>query len=111
MVQYGLSIDGYNYKADIGWHHLALVQIACSHGVKSTSKKYMPISELFFYLSEDNYAIASIESKTGGHLILIYGYDIKWIYYHDPYTKGSMKMDLARFKKNFTNKAIITKKI
>lgn len=109
LIQIGLELDGYIFDGDIGWYHHSLVQVANKHGRKSYSKRCMPANEVLHNIAQNKYVTASIKSNTGGHLVLIYGYDEQNIYYHDPYHGKSREMSFNNFKKIFNNKAIITK--
>lgn len=109
LIQECLALNGYNEKGDTGWHHISLISLLNRHNIKAFSKKYMPVKEVLSEISKNRYAISSIRSNTGGHLILIYGFDEKSVYYHDPFNGHSLKTSYKNFEKMFNNKAIIVK--
>jgi hypothetical protein len=91
LVKEGLKIKGYKFERDVGWYHDAIVKIAKRHGILSERKSVIATEEIVDEILNNNYILSSVKSPTGGHLILIYGFEIdkngkiKGFWYHNPY--------------------------
>ena len=76
LINEGLEYGGYNIETDVGWYHDVIVKLAQRRGLESKRVEPVFSGEIISYLNKDYYILASIESNTGGHLLLIYGYRI-----------------------------------
>jgi hypothetical protein len=90
LVNEGLELKGYDTQTNKGWYHKSLVALAEKYGVSGSLHKYIPPSEIALILANSNYALASIKSDTGGHLLLLYGFrlnekgQLEGFIHHDP---------------------------
>lgn len=116
LIKTGLDYKGYDVENDIGWYHLVLVKLLERHGVFSSVKKYVSSKEIAKHISNHNFVIASIESKSDGHLILVYDYELdennnlRQLIYHDPWYKkngASKKISIKNFDKISKRRVII----
>ncbi len=76
LIQEGLVLNGYNTKTDVGWYHDALVTLAANYGIQSKRREFVSSPEVSLYLLKNHYVMASMESSTGGHLLLLYGFKL-----------------------------------
>ncbi len=77
LIKEGLTYGGYNRETDTGWYHSALVRIAEKRGFISYTEKFVPPAQIAAHVLQNDYVLASLWSKTGGHLVLIYGVELK----------------------------------
>jgi ABC-type bacteriocin/lantibiotic exporter with double-glycine peptidase domain len=103
LIEIGLEHDGYDTTNDIGWYHHSLVKVLQDFDIKAKVKKYVSSNEIAKLISKNYFVIASVESKMGGHLILIYDYELnksnklKYLIYHDPwYLEGGAKSRISK---------------
>jgi|GEM_PF-1811372 len=78
LVQEGLQRRGYAYRnkwgrTDVGWKHEVLVGMLEERGLESRRRSGVGSKELIATVGRGDYAIASVKSETGGHMILIKG--------------------------------------
>ncbi|MDP2669358.1 MAG: C39 family peptidase [bacterium] len=101
LIKEGLASGA--YKPGVGWVHDGLVALAKEHGFKNSFRKEWPlegsptsfsagIAGIVSILEENIPVLASVKSETGGHIILLIGYEkereiVKGFYYHDPDAK------------------------
>jgi len=90
LVNEGYLLGGYDKEHDIGWFHEVLVRLAKKYGVLAETRRFIPSSEIALLILDRNYVLASIESTTGGHLLLVYGFTmgengkLEGFFVHDP---------------------------
>lgn len=119
VIKLGLDHNGYDIKNDVGWYHQSLVKILEDFDIKAKTEKYVSSNEIAKYIFDNNFVISSIESKNGGHLILIYDYlldknnNLKFLIYNDPwYSKNGNKKKISKrdFEKISKRRIIIAPK-
>lgn len=97
LIKKGLALPN-AYDPRFGWVHDGLVALAKECGFQNSFRKEWPaksaegINYIVDIISQDIPVIASIKSPTGGHLILLIGFEkengvLKGFYYHDPDAK------------------------
>lgn len=114
LVLEGLEMNGYAYKnrrgeVDIGWKHQCLVEMLEDRGLQASREEGVGVEQLKERINS-KYVIASVDSQSGSHLVLIKSYKRgKWIV-NDPYSldiKGESKeMSEDEFADQFLSKAI-----
>ena len=137
LIKKGLQINN-AYDPRFGWVHDGLVALAKSLGFESSFRKEWPIDgglpageadptsinesaeNIVSILKDDLPVLASVKSDTGGHLILLIGFEkegekLKGFYYHDPDAKkadeGKNKfIPLANFLELWKGRIIVVKK-
>lgn len=116
LVNEGLYQGGYDVKRDIGWYHKALAGLSQKYGLPARLSKFVAVSQIAYEVTRGNAVLASLKSSTGGHLVLIYGFNIKAgkltsFIAHDPsnYKKSGEGVEMTRseFSKLFTRRAIV----
>lgn len=120
LINEGLDLGGYDVGRDIGWYHKSLVSLAGRYGVKGSTHKFIPSEEVALLVRNGSYVLASIDSSTGGHLLLIYGFSlgengrVKSFWLHDPNNfekEGRSRLvNKENLEKLFTRRAISFKK-
>lgn len=120
LIKEGLDMEGYDTDKDKGWYHQSLLDLAKRHGFKGRLDKFIPPSKIASYILEDNYVLASIDSETGGHLLLLYGFKlgqdgkIEGFWHHDPndfVESGNRKyIKIEKFSRLSTRRAVIIEK-
>lgn len=105
IVKEGLKESGYIFKKDIGWRHQALVNILKKHNLYAKTARIITPFDIALNIQKNKYVILSVKSKTGGHMILIFGLKtdkkgkIKEFYYFDPLEKPESKFPKLDFQK------------
>jgi len=116
LIAEGLAFKGYDTKKDFGWFHQSLVDLADSYGVDGRLAKFVSPSQIASLILDGNYVLSSVKSQSGGHLFLIYGFEVKGgkidhFIVHDPYTfkeDGEAKeISKKRFEELSTRRVII----
>lgn len=116
LIKEGLDIGGYHTKKDIGWYHQKLVDLGQKYGITAQCEKFVSPSYIAKLIANNQYVLASIYSKTGGHLLLVYGFHIKnglltKFTVHDPNNYQSKEeakeITLREFKKLSTRRIIV----
>ena len=107
LVNDGIRKNGYIFKNDIGWKHQALVKILKEYDFNAKITRVITPFDIALNIRKNRYVILSVKSKTGGHMILIFGLKtdekgkIKEFYYFDPMEKPESKfpkLDFQRLK-------------
>lgn len=118
LVNEALSLEGYDTKTDVGWYHDSLVKLAKNYKVEARLVKFVAPTQVAKLILEGNYVLASIKSKSGGHLLLIHGViikggNLKSFIVHDPYNfteDGEEKeVSKATFESLSTRRIIVFK--
>ncbi|MBU0572150.1 hypothetical protein KKH23_00530 [Patescibacteria group bacterium] len=74
LIKEGYELGGYDTKIDTGWFHKSIAKLAEKYKLKAELKKFVPASEIALIISKGSYVLASTESLTGGHFLLMYGF-------------------------------------
>lgn len=121
LIREGLDLGGYNIQTDTGWYHSILARLANNYGIEAGLRKFIPSSEIALSVTTGNYALASIDSPSGGHLLLIYGVrlsasgNLEGFYLHDPndyHTHGEAQfIPKQHFDRLTTRRVILFKSI
>lgn len=94
LVNECFEMGGYCFgkrnQIDLGWYHQSLVDLGKKYGVKGRRVEPLTVYDIANFIYENKVVIASVDSPTGGHLILIFGVKtnkkrrITGFYYHNP---------------------------
>ena len=119
LIRKGNKLDGYDQKTDTGWFHDSLVKLITEYGFSARLKKFVPASELALDIHDGSFVLSSIDSESGGHLLLLYGYQmekkgkLKGFWFNDSldYREGGRHkfIEKRQFNKISTRRAIIVK--
>lgn len=110
LVSECLLINGYAFKnlrgrKNIGWKHDSLCCLMEVRGLNARAFRSKSTKEILAMLEDGSYVIASIRSKTGGHMILLTGLSGNDFLFNDPFVYGgggeSKKIDMNEFDKIF----------
>jgi hypothetical protein len=117
LVKEGLEFGGYDVENDVGWYHTALSHLSEKYRISSEVRKFVPPSEIALEIAQNKYILASMKSKNGGHLLLLYGVKVaksgglQGFFVHDPnnyQSEGESKfIEIDDFKKLYTRRIII----
>lgn len=105
LVNEGLRENGYVFKKDIGWKHQALVNILKKYNFCAKIARVITPFDIALNIQKNRYVILSVRSKTGGHMILVFGFktdekgEIKEFFYFDPIKKPKSKLPSISFQK------------
>jgi hypothetical protein len=98
LIKEALKENGYIFKKDIGWRHKALVKIAQKNKFDAKILKMLTPFDIAKNIQDKKYVILSIKSPTGGHMILIFGFEtnskgkIKRFFYYDPLKRQKSRL-------------------
>lgn len=119
LIDQGVLLGGYNTITDAGWFHQPLVELLNQYNIPAKSHRKLYKTQIAAAISQNHYAIASVKSPHGGHLLLIYGvrinqkHHIDGYFAHDPYDLDkpgeAIFMGTQEFKDRFNNRGIIVK--
>ncbi|MFH1175170.1 MAG: papain-like cysteine protease family protein [bacterium] len=110
LISEGLLINGYAFKnlrgrKNIGWKHESLCRLMKVRGLNAKTFRNKSARELAAMLENGSYVIASIRSKTGGHMILLTGLSGDDFFFNDPFIYGgggeNKKISMNEFDKIF----------
>lgn len=110
LISECLLINGYAFKnlrgrKNIGWKHESLCCLLKKRGLKTRTFRNRSAKELSAMLKDGSYVIASIRSKTGGHMILLTGLSGNDFFFNDPFVYGgggeNKKINLDDLEKIF----------
>ena len=109
LIARALGMGGYEFAGDKGWKHKSLVELAFDYGLRGGSERFVSAERVVWHLSRKRAFVCGVDSSTGGHLVLIHGFEVgsdrklEGFYYHDPYDfrrPGSdLFMEIAKFRK------------
>lgn len=110
LVTECLLINGYAFKnlrgrKNIGWKHESLCRLMTSKGLNARMFRNKSAKEISVMLEKGSYIIASIRSKTGGHMVLLTGLSGNDFFFNDPFIYGgggeNKKINIDDFDKIF----------
>lgn len=124
LVQEGLLENGYVYRnkwgeEDVGWSHQSLIKMLRARGLQAESVSQVSLERVLWSVYKGRYAIVSVRSERGSHLVLVKGFDDSGdnlrILVNDPFgykevSGENLWLSGREFSKKFIRQAIFVDK-